>query len=232
MTNAQFGFELDFSGTPRVFGASVSFNVDSSIKTIAGKAASGLWCNAGNLYLHYTDTGVPTGTPQWVECAVSYFSSGGPGVGWWLSTAYSNTGGTPVQHHYSISVDPTTHTVTLKLYYDSVQGSWYCSYSDPNGSTITGQAIVANVPNANGADREYIFFENGGDTNCCDYSTLGGITFSSLTYFNSTGSVISPSPTTAAFLPSATGQPPHNCANTSSTCINENTTTLKLTYNG
>lgn len=230
MANTQFGFLRYFSGTPYVFGASESFTVDSSIKTIAGLAASGYWCNAGNLWLHYTDTG---GIAQWVECAVSYFYSGGPGKGWWLATAYSNTGGSVQQHHYSISIDPTTHSVTLKLYYDSVQGSWYCSYSDPNGSTITGQSIVANAPNGNGADRQQLFFENGGDTNCCDYSTFGGITFSSLTYFNSTGSVITPNITaTNGFAPSATNQPTHNCANTSSICINENTTNLTLTWNG
>ncbi|MDE1872994.1 MAG: hypothetical protein KGH99_05910 [Thaumarchaeota archaeon] len=113
-----------------------------------------------------------------------------------------------------------------------MQSKWFASFSDPDGSILTGKTIVANAPNSNGASLEDIFFENGGDTNCCDYSTFGGITFSSLTFFNSTGSVISPSYTTAAFSPSATNQPPHNCANTSSTCINENTTTLNLSYNG
>lgn len=228
MTNTQFGFELTFSGTPHVFGASDSFNVDSSIKTIAGKSAAGFWCNAGNLLLHYTDT---IGGVQWVECAVSYFSSGGPGVGWWFATTYSNNG-SPSTSYYSISTDPTNHTVTLKLYYDSVQGKWFASYSDPNGSTLTGKTIVANAPNSNGASYEDIFFENGGDTNCCDYSTFGGITFSSLTFFNSTGSVISPSYTTAGFNRTVTNQPPHNCANTSSICINETIATLNLSYNG
>lgn len=112
-----------------------------------------------------------------------------------------------------------------------MQGAWYASYNDPNGNSLS-KTISSPAPGSNGATYEEIFFENGGDTNCCDYSTFGGITFSSLTFFNSTGSVISPSYTTTTFDPTTTNQPPHNCANTSSICINEDKTNLKLTYNG
>lgn len=233
MSNSRFGFDLAFSaGTVKVFGVSSTWVNPTGIPTIASKA-SGCWCNSGNVSLRYL---VGT-TPYWVEGSVTYVnktSSQGcpngvnvPSTGWYFATRWS---GATDSTYYALSTDPTSHTITIKLYYDSVQGAWFCSYSDASDGAITGKQITgAPAPGSNGCYDALLFFENGGDTNCCDYSTFGGITFTNVTFFNSTGSVISPTYSKSQYNSNI---PAHNCANTSSTCINENTTNLQLSYNG
>jgi hypothetical protein len=218
MTNTQFGFRVAVtSGSP--YGISIDFTVPTGIPTIAAKA--GNFCTGGNLLAF--DNSNPV---NYVECSITYaYSIPGVSRGWYFWAGYTGAS----KAYLALSADPTGHSVTVRLLYNG--NNWEADLTDHNNSsnntsygfssTIAGYVIPSGQ----------MFFEDGGDTNCCDYSTFGGMTFSNLKFYNQSGGTISCGYTVGKYNQNP---PSSNCANTSSTCINEtiNSSTYVLSTNG
>jgi hypothetical protein len=212
VSNSQFGFDLSLTGcTP--YGWSSKFVVSSAIKSLAGKA-SGKWCTAGNL-LAYDSSG------HYIECSLTYFSSGGAqSQGWYFWYGYNGGAGT----YKSLGTyDATGDTVTLYLQKAS-NGNWDASFYDGSYNT-SKQTYCTGVTNFAIA-KPSCWFENGGDTTCSDYSSLGTIQFGFLTFYDASNNILS----TCSWTASAHRQNnPATCSD-GNPCIGLDTSTLKAYY--
>ncbi|MGI0006667.1 MAG: hypothetical protein ACREAR_01575 [Nitrosotalea sp.] len=214
ITNSQFGVGLgNFTASP--YGCSVKFKVATGIVGIAG-TSTGKWCTAGNLI------GVYSGG-QYIECSITYSATGGPQPqGWYLSI---KNNGVDIAYH-SLGYDPTGDFMLLYLQIGSYS-NWTASYQDvtKGGSKTTYDTgvIASTLVAAN------LWFENGGDTSCCDYRNFGGTQFTNVTFYNISNSVITNN-WSASVHPNP--NPPHKCTTPStSDCIFVDTIAFNIYYN-
>lgn len=212
MTNSQFGFGLDsFSASPK--GLSARFKVASGITSIAS-TSTGKWCTAGNI--------IGTYAGDYIECSITYYASGGPGQGWYLSI---NDAAGNIAYH-SLGYDPTGDIMVLYLQIGSYS-NWTASYQDITtaGSKVTyDSGVIATT--LLGAD---LWFENGGDTSCCDYKTFGGTQFTNVTFYDSSNNVITNNWSASVHT---NPNPPNTCTTTSGAkCIYADTISLNIYYN-
>ncbi len=161
-----------------------------------------------------------------MECSVTYFASGGgQSQGWyfWLGWSGNTTGS-----YHALGAAPPGHSLTLQLQYNSASSQWGATYTDHTQGTQLVYAVTgATGPNASGITSSEIIFENGGDYTCSDYSTFGGITFSNLTFYDSSGNSIT--------FTNSVNQKwilnlPNKCGS-GLDCININSTNLSLSRN-
>lgn len=220
MANTQFGFVMKMPTSPKPFGNSVDFTGASGITNIAS-TSSNKWCTTGNIVALYLDS---MGRLQFTECSLTYFSSGGTqSQGWYFWTGYNGSG-----TYHPLGVAPTGHSITLQLLYNTSSNQWSATYTDHTQGTSLTYTIsgTANVT-TNGLAGTHIMFENGGDVTCSDYSTFGGLTFSNMTYYDSSGNAIS---FTSSSIGLVTNNLPNTCPS-SLACLNQNQTNLSITRN-
>ncbi|MDE1862979.1 MAG: hypothetical protein KGI33_08715 [Thaumarchaeota archaeon] len=221
MTNTQFGFDIAISSCSP-YGIGIDFTVPTGIATIASKTGAGGWCTAGNI-LAYDSSG------NYVECSITYaYNISGLTRGWYFWYGYNGTG-----TYVALSADPTSDSVTLSLLYNGT--NWIAFLTDHTNSSNNHSKSFSSSIAGYVIKSGDIWFENGGDTNCCDYSsTFGGMTFSNLTFYNQSGGTITCSASVTGLVPGNHNQPTSNCANTKSICITEtvNTSTYVLATNG
>lgn len=214
VTNSQFGFDLgSFSGSP--YGLSAKFTVASGIKTIAGTSTN-KWCTAGNILGDYGSTG-------YIECSITYFASGGTqSQGWYLSIR--DAAGSIAYH--SLGYDPTGDVMVLYLQIGSY-GNWTASYQDitiGGSKTTYDTGVIAST-----LDGANLWFENGGDTKCCDYTTFGGTQFTNVTFYDSSNNVITNNWSASVHT---NPNPPNTCTSPSGNpCIFADTISLNIYYN-
>ncbi|MHB8545213.1 MAG: hypothetical protein ACYDAJ_00400 [Nitrosotalea sp.] len=184
MTNTQFGFNVTAptSGT-LAYGCSVKFTVPTGIDTISGKAGAGGWCTAGNL-LVFSGTGQ---SGNYLECSITYANgcSGCPATaGWYFWYGYNGVGSWS-----ALGTSPVGDVVTLDIQWNGSQfqaSLTDASHSGNNKSVGFGVGTPAQFNFQSGN----VWFENGGDTTCADYSGFNSLPFTNLTYYSSTGSTI------------------------------------------
>lgn len=222
MTNTQFGFKMSLPSSPKQFGCSVDFTGATGITSIAG-TSSGKWSTTGNIVAFYLDSG---GVLRYVECSLTYFSSGGTqSQGWYFWEGYNGGAG----NYHPLAVDPTGDSITLQLLYNTSSNQWSATYTDHTHATGLTYTIsgTANVT-SNGIAGCHVMFENGGNTTCSNYGSFGGLTFSNITYYDSSGNAISFTSTAGSSL--VTQNLPNQCPG-SLPCLNQDYSNIKITRN-
>ncbi|AIF83865.1 hypothetical protein NTE_01804 [Candidatus Nitrososphaera evergladensis SR1] len=226
MANSQYILKTNAPSSPAAWGVSVEFVVPNGVTSLAS-TSTGKWCTAANIF--GTFDGIPYGLPpfSWVECSVTYFASGGARAqGWYFWYGWiGNTAGT----YQSLSYDPTGHTIRLKL--KQVFGAvtlWTATFVDLTNSTTISQPINgAQVINKLGGS--WMFFENGGNTDCHNYVNAGWgpLDFNNHKFYDQNDNVITFTPTVV----SDKSNPAPACCAGQTDCIGFNTSTLTISRN-
>lgn len=209
--NSQFGFLMTAPTSTLPYGISVDFTVPSGVTNVAG-TSTGKWCTAGNLIAE-------DGTGNYAECSITYFAAGGgQPSGWYFWYGWNGVGS-----YISLGTAPTSDNVTLQLQWNGSQ--WQATLTDHSHSGNNKLAGIGGSSKFSIA-YSYIWFENGGNTTCSNYSSWGStLTFSNLKYYDINGTAITYTNTISS---SVNCNVPNTCTG-GTACISESTSASNLT---